>query len=55
MYVYILSEKACKDNDYHNLYTVGHYLPDGKFETESDHTDKEKAAERVAFLNGRNN
>lgn len=52
MYVYILSEKASKDNNYHNLYTVGHYLPDGKFESDTDHTDKEVAAARVAYLNG---
>lgn len=44
MYVYIKSEP--------NLYTVGFYKPDGKFEPESDHDDKEFAAKRVNFLNG---
>lgn len=52
MYVYIKSEKSCKDNDYHDLFTVGFYRPDGTWEPESDHTDAEEAAERVAWLNG---
>ena len=43
-YVYIKSEP--------HLYTVGFYRPDGKWEPESDHEDREKAAERVHFLNG---
>ena len=43
-YVYIKSEPE--------LWTVGFYKPDGKFEPESDHEDSEKAAERVAWLNG---
>jgi hypothetical protein len=44
MYVYIESEKG--------LYTVGHYDPKGKWIPESDHSDREKAAARVAWLNG---
>lgn len=52
MYVYIKSEKACRDNDYHDLWTVGFYDPAGKFRPESDHADREKAAARVAYLNG---
>lgn len=34
------------------LYTVGHYSPDGKWQTDSDHGSKEEASDRVAFLNG---
>ncbi len=34
------------------LYTVGFYTPDGDWEPESDHSDKEEAAKRVAYLNG---
>ena len=52
MYVYIKSEKSCKDNDFHDLFTVGFYRPDGVWEPESDHATKEAAAERVAWLNG---
>ncbi len=44
MYVYINSEPG--------LWTVGFYRPDGKWEPESDHDNKEAAAERVAWLNG---
>ncbi len=44
MYVYIESEKG--------LYTVGFYSPDGKWNPESDHDDREKAARRASFLNG---
>lgn len=44
MYVYIKTEPQ--------LWTVGHYAPDGKFVPESDHDNTEDAAERVAFLNG---
>jgi hypothetical protein len=51
-YVYITSEKACRDNDYHALYTVGFYKPDGTFYPESDHSNSEEAAKRVAYLNG---
>lgn len=44
MYVYIKSEP--------NLFTVGFYKPDGKWEPESDHSTREEAANRVAWLNG---
>lgn len=43
-YVYIKSEPQ--------LWTVGFYRPDGKWQSESDHESKEQAAERVALLNG---
>ncbi len=43
-YVYIESEKG--------LWTVGFYSPDGKWNPESDHDDKGKAAEQVHYLNG---
>ena len=46
MYVYIWSEQ--------NLWTVGFYHPTGQWEAESDHTTKESAAKRVAYLNGSN-
>lgn len=46
MYVYIRSEP--------NLWTVGFYDPDGKWKTDSDHTDREEAAKRVHYLNGGN-
>lgn len=44
MYVYIESEPQ--------LFTVGFYGPDGKWNPESDHGTREEAAERVRFLNG---
>jgi len=44
MYVYIQSEKY--------LWTVGFYDPSGKWHPESDWESSEKAAERVAYLNG---
>lgn len=44
MYVYIRSET--------NLWTVGFYSPDGKWNPESDHATQEKAARRVRWLNG---
>ena len=48
MYVYIVS----RDYDDHHLFTVGFYKPDGSWEAESDHREKNSAAERVAYLNG---
>ena len=45
-WVYIETEPGC--------YTVGHYSPDGRYHTDSDHSDKRKAADRVAYLNGHN-
>ena len=44
MYVYILSEPE--------LWTVGFYAPDGKWNPESDHDNEESAAKRVHYLNG---
>ena len=44
MYVYIKSES--------DLWTVGFYSPDGKWNPESDYDSREKAAERVHYLNG---
>ena len=44
MYVYIQSEPG--------LYTVGFYSPDGRWHTDSDHTDRDAARERVHYLNG---
>ena len=44
MYVYKQTEKW--------LYTVGFYDPEGNWHPESDHESKDKAAERVAWLNG---
>jgi hypothetical protein len=35
-----------------NLYTVGFYTPDGKWEPDSDHPTREKADDQVAILNG---
>ena len=43
-YVYIQSEPR--------LWTVGFYRPDGRWEAESDHDERELAAARVAWLNG---
>lgn len=43
-YVYIQTEPK--------LWTVGFYRPDGKFETDSDYPDQERAAMRAAWLNG---
>ncbi len=34
------------------LWTVGFYDPTGKFQTDSDHHNREKARERVNYLNG---
>jgi len=34
------------------LWTVGFYDPSGKFQTDSDHSDREEAAQRVHYLNG---
>jgi hypothetical protein len=44
MWVYIKSEPG--------LWTVGFYAPDGKWNTDSDWDDRERAAERVHYLNG---
>jgi hypothetical protein len=44
MYLYKMTEPG--------LWTVGYYDPDGKWIAESDHNNSEKAANRVAWLNG---
>ena len=44
MYVYIKSEPG--------LWTVGFYDPDGNWQTDSDHSNREEAAARVHYLNG---
>ncbi len=46
-WVYIKSEP--------NLFTVGFYDPQGKWQPESDHDTSESAAERVHYLNGAEN
>ena len=59
-YVYILSEVGGerwtdglgREQVTCDLYTVGFYRPDGKWEPESDHSDPEEAAKRVSYLNG---
>lgn len=58
-YVYIQSEKAGSWRNgrgeverWGDLWTVGHYDPDGKFIPESDHKSAADAAARVAYLNG---
>lgn len=45
-YVYIRSESAP------DLWTVGFYDPQGKWQAESDHDVEEDAARRTAWLNG---
>lgn len=44
MYVYLKTEPQ--------LWTVGHYAPDGEWIPESDHSTKEQAANKVILLNG---
>lgn len=48
MWVYIHSEHSSD----HDLYTVGFYGPDDKWNTDSDWNTKEDAAKRVHYLNG---
>ncbi len=43
-YVYIRSEPQ--------LWTVGFYRPDGRFEPASDHVKRDDAAKMVHYLNG---
>jgi hypothetical protein len=43
-WVYVRSED--------DLYTVGFYAPSGRWHTDSDHTNREDAAKRAAWLNG---
>ena len=51
-YVYILSEDWREDGIRHQLFTVGFYKPDGEFEGDSDHGNKDDASARVRYLNG---
>jgi hypothetical protein len=44
MYVYVQSEPY--------LWTVGFYDPNGKWHSDSDHSDRKDAADRVHYLNG---
>ena len=45
-WVYVQSEPG--------LWTVGFYDPDGEWQSDSDHSDREPAAKRVHYLNGGN-
>ena len=47
-WLYLHSEHSAD----HDLFTVGFYAPDGKWHPESDHSDREAAANRVQYLNG---
>lgn len=56
-YVYIQSERAgqkISEGNYmeHDLFTVGFYEPNGKWQPESDYATREEAAQRCHFLNG---
>lgn len=54
-YVYVESERwKDADGSTRVLYTVGFYEPNGKWHPDSDHSDREEAAKRVAWLNGYN-
>jgi hypothetical protein len=46
MYVYRRTEPS--------LWTVGFYAPDGEWHTDSDHPNRELAAQRVRYLHGGN-
>jgi hypothetical protein len=52
MYVYIQTEFTGQGGATAPLWTVGHYDPEGKWLSESDHDSREAAASRVAYLNG---
>lgn len=52
-WVYIKTEDSYFEGERHRLWTVGHYAPDGRFHTDSDHDVRESAAERCNYLNGR--
>ena len=51
-YVYVKSESAGHNGAMSDLWTVGFYDPQGKWQPESDHRSQEEAAKRVAYLNG---
>ncbi len=46
MYVYIRTETSPA------LWTVGFYSPNGKWHSDSDHRNRDSAADRVRYLNG---
>ena len=46
MWVYIQTETNP------DLFTVGFYSPDGKWNPDSDFSTRKEAADRVAYLNG---
>ncbi len=48
MYVYLTSDQG----EDRKLYTVGFYTPAGNWVAESDHSDREVAAQVVNYLNG---
>jgi hypothetical protein len=52
MYVYIQTEFAGRDGATGHLWTVGFYDPAGKFHSDSDHSSRVSAADRVSYLNG---
>lgn len=45
MWVYIKTEKNC--------FTVGFYSPNGEWNSDSDHSTRKSASERVSYLNGK--
>lgn len=45
MYVYTYT-------DHSDMFTVGHYAPNGRWVPESDHGSRDEAAARVNYLNG---
>ncbi len=47
MYVYIRTGSEAV-----TLFTVGFYAPDDEWHPDSDHSTKEEAGDRVAYLNG---
>lgn len=53
-YVYIESDRWQDEHGYVTVtYTVGFYDPSGEWHAETDFNDREEAAKRVAWLNGR--
>lgn len=52
-YVYVRSERIVEDDGHITyLYTTGHYDPQGDFHGDDDFGDRDKARERVNYLNG---
>ncbi|RJQ30306.1 hypothetical protein C4565_00545 [Candidatus Parcubacteria bacterium] len=45
MWVYLRTDNG-------KIWTVGFYDPEGKWQPDSDHTEREEAAKRVHWLNG---